>query len=191
MARKPSNDTATFLMEYGVNLSNRTIYLSGEIDDAVSTKFMRGLELLRSASATEITVLITCPGGEVEAGFGIYDAICAMDIPVTTIAIGSAQSMAGLILQAGDTKIVSPNSTIMLHYSTVSSSSDGALAYEAWAKWSEVTRAAFIGILDHTTKRRKSYWRNKLKTDAIFTAHQAVELGLADKILTTFPYRSE
>lgn len=185
MARRPSHDAAQLLFEHGVNLAARSIHLSGDIDCDSVTQFIRGLELLLGTNPEQVTVYITSPGGEVEAGFAIYDVISALDVHVTTVALGSAQSMGAIILLAGDRRLVSANATVMFHNPTLITEAESH-SFEAWGTWSSVVRSRFTEILAERSTRSKSYWRSKLKADAIFTAEQTVAHGLAHAIMTTF-----
>ena len=54
-------------------LKTRTILLTGEVDKDLSEKVIRQLLLLESLSDEPITILIDSPGGDVYAGFSIFD----------------------------------------------------------------------------------------------------------------------
>ena len=61
---------------------------------------MRQLLLLESISEEPITLLIDSPGGDVYAGFSIFDVIRFIKAPVRIVGIGLVASAAALILIA-------------------------------------------------------------------------------------------
>lgn len=74
-------------------------------------------------SKEPITLRLMSPGGEVPSGLYLYDllsAIAASGTPVTTVALGNANSMAAVVLQAGGRRVIGPNSWITLHEVSVS-----------------------------------------------------------------------
>lgn len=67
---------------------------------------------------TAIEIIFSSPGGEVFAGFGLYDFIrdlVQQGAHVETRAVGRAASMAGILLQAGSTRSISANSWLLIH----------------------------------------------------------------------------
>lgn len=62
-----------------------------------------------------IVIHINSPGGSAHCGLAIYDFIKNCRVPVTTISEGIAGSAAGLIFLAGNRRIVSENSCVLLH----------------------------------------------------------------------------
>lgn len=186
MARKPNHDQVSLVMEYGVNLATRSLHLIGEVDDEFVTQGIRGLELLCAASLEPITIYLTSNGGDVEAGMGLYSAIETCPADVTIIVLGSAQSMGAMLLQAADHRVVARYATIMVHNPTLSMEAESH-SFSQWSRWSENMRTLFATILAAKSGRSRGFWRNKLRADAIFTAEQAVQYGLADAILQDFP----
>ena len=75
-------------------LKTRTILLSGEIDKESGERFIRQLLLLESLSSDPITVLIDSPGGDVDAGYAIFDMIRFVSAPVRIIGMGLVASAA-------------------------------------------------------------------------------------------------
>ena len=56
-------------------LKTRTILFSGEVDKESAEKAIRQLLLLAADSDDPIRFLIDSPGGDVDAGFAVYDMI--------------------------------------------------------------------------------------------------------------------
>ena len=81
-------------------LKTRTVLLSGEIDKESSERFIRQLLLLESLGSDPISVLIDSPGGDVDAGYAIFDMIRFVSAPVRIVGMGLVASAAALVLLA-------------------------------------------------------------------------------------------
>ena len=66
-------------------LKTRQILLSGEINKELAEKFNKQLLLLEADSNKPVYVYIDSPGGDVSAGFAIYDMIRFVKCPVVLI----------------------------------------------------------------------------------------------------------
>lgn len=98
-------------------LKTRTILLTGEVDKDLAEKTIRQLLLLESLSDDPITLLIDSPGGDVYAGFSIYDMIRFVKSPVRIVGMGLVASAAALILLAvpKERRFGLPNSSYLIH----------------------------------------------------------------------------
>src|SRR5215469_5115642 len=99
-------------------LKERIIFLTGPIDDGVSSLVQAQLLFLESESPKkEIAMYINSPGGIVTSGMAIYDTMQYIRSPISTVCVGMAASMGSFLLQAGETgqRIALPNARIMLH----------------------------------------------------------------------------
>ena len=65
----------------------------------------------------EIVLYISSPGGSVHDGMAIYDAMRAIEAPVSTVCIGMAMSMGSFLLSAGEPgrRFAWPHARIMIH----------------------------------------------------------------------------
>ena len=95
------------------------------INEDISTKtfhyvrgFMDGLSLLDEPP--ELTIQITCDGGEANPGFWIHDLIRLYPGKTTGQVMGYARSMAAIILQACDHRQISLHSYLKVHNITTS-----------------------------------------------------------------------
>lgn len=65
-----------------------------------------------------VKIQFNSPGGSVTDGLALYDEIQhwrRQGVRFTTSTIGMAASMAGILLQAGDTRVMAPESWLMIH----------------------------------------------------------------------------
>ncbi|KKS41122.1 ATP-dependent Clp endopeptidase, proteolytic subunit ClpP [Candidatus Kuenenbacteria bacterium RIFCSPLOWO2_12_FULL_42_13] len=103
---------------YSRLLKDRIIFLGDMITDAMANTVIAQLLFLESQNKDkDIRLYINSPGGSVTAGLAIYDTMQYIKAPVETICIGTAASMAAILLAAGakDKRLALPNAEIMLH----------------------------------------------------------------------------
>lgn len=128
MARKTPDEIDNFF-EHGIDVGNRTIYMGsasyedtgGEtgVDFFMAEKFIKALHLLDAMAPTNdkpITIIMNNPGGDWYHGMAIYDAIKQCSNHVVIKMFGYAMSMGSIIPQAGDERVMAPNSRFMIHY---------------------------------------------------------------------------
>ena len=98
-------------------LKTRTILLTGEIDKEQGERVIRQLLLLESLSEDPINLFVDSPGGDVDAGFAIFDMIRFVKAPVRILGMGLVASAAALILLAvpKDRRFGLPNSHYLIH----------------------------------------------------------------------------
>lgn len=105
----------------GEEASNEHNRVYDFVDAVTSTSVnscIKTLSRWRRQSRDPITVIINSPGGEVIHGLRLYDYLLflrAEDIHITTVTLGMAASMASVLLQAGDQRIVGPNAHVLIH----------------------------------------------------------------------------
>jgi len=62
-----------------------------------------------------LVMFINSDGGVIEEGLAVYDWSLSLGIPVATIGIGAVYSMGGVLLMAGETRMLAPHAKLMLH----------------------------------------------------------------------------
>jgi ATP-dependent Clp protease protease subunit len=103
---------------YSRLLKERIIFLTGPVDDMVSSLICAQLLYLESENPSkDISFYINSPGGIVTAGLAIYDTMNYIRPDISTVCFGQAASMGSLLLTAGakDKRFCLPNSRIMIH----------------------------------------------------------------------------
>lgn len=166
----------------------RQIFCIGEIDSELAAAITMQLRYLdMAAPGTEINMFIDSPGGEVQAGLAIYDAMRAIESPVRTICTGWAASMGALLFAAGDKRDILPHAAVMIHDPLIPGGIGGsALKIDSTARNIMKTREITAGILGKHTGRSLEEIYKKTAADSCFDAEEAVAWGLADRIITTF-----
>ena len=103
---------------YSRLLKDRIVFLGGPIDDAVANSIIAQLLFLEAENPDkDIHLYINSPGGVVTAGMAIYDTMQYIKPDVSTICVGSAASMASVLLTAGakGKRFALPHSQVMIH----------------------------------------------------------------------------
>jgi ATP-dependent Clp protease, protease subunit len=171
---------------YSRLLSERIIFLGTEIDDGVANVVMAQLLHLESASPdVEISLYINSPGGTYSALTAIYDTMQFIRSDVATFCMGQASSAAAVLLAAGSPgrRAVLRHARVLLHQP--SSQAQGTLPDLAiQAKDVARTRAEVNEILSRHTGHPVAKIRADTDRNKSFSAHEAVEYGLADEVIT-------
>lgn len=168
----------------------RYLYINGLIGGSQHDSWMDALRHWGERDPGQpITIDINSPGGSVVDGLAMFDLIQSLRAKgshVTTRALGAAFSMGAVILQAGDERIVTPRSRILIH--------EGSQVFTAnteLTRGEQQDRQAFVDsllddILDIFAARSKlskrqiqNRWKRK---DWYITAQEAVKLGFADRV---------
>lgn len=169
------------------HLMNRTIFLNGSIDSDMANDFLSQLLYLEE-SDEPVTLYIDSPGGEVNAGLMIYDAIQGSGLTINMVCTGMAASMAAIIFAGGQKgrRYILPHSKVMIHEPLISNGVGGsATSIKNISDSILETRSILNGILSkHTGKSAKEI--NKATSfDNTMNAEDAIKFGLCDSITET------
>jgi ATP-dependent Clp protease protease subunit len=170
---------------YSRLLNERIIFLGTPIDDQVANLVVAQLlHLEAEAPDKDISIYINSPGGSVYSGLAIYDTMRFVKPDIQTTCVGIAMSMGSLLL-AGGTKgkrAALPNSRILIHQPSAGFEGQST-DIEIHAREILALRDRLDGIYSEHTGRPKEQVREDMERDRFFTAEQAVEYGLIDRIL--------
>lgn len=117
MKKKKKEDEEKKQNPFEYLLKTRTILLSGEVNKKLAEKVISQLLLLEAESDEPVKVMIDSPGGDVDAGYAIFDMIRFIKPEVYTIGMGLVASAGALILLAApkDKRLALPNSHYLIH----------------------------------------------------------------------------
>ncbi|MDR1401739.1 MAG: ATP-dependent Clp protease proteolytic subunit [Puniceicoccales bacterium] len=168
-------------------LKERKIFLWGGIDDKtakdITEKFLY-LELLKPGDP--IDFFINTPGGSITSGMSIYDTMILISSPIRVIVTGIAASM-GSILLCGAKKgnrFIYPNARVLIHQPLVMGQIVAqAVDINIQAQEMEKTRAELNRILAAASKQPIEKITKDTDRDFYMNAQEAIEYGLADKII--------
>jgi ATP-dependent Clp protease protease subunit len=166
-------------------METRTIILSGEVNKPLAEKVVKQLLLLEAAGDDPIKVFIDSPGGDVDAGFAIYDMIRFVKPEVILIGMGLVASAAALILLAvpAERRIGLPNSHYLIHQ-PLSGIRGVATEIEIHAKELEKLRAKLNRIISEATGKDLAQVEKDTDRDYWLDSAEAKKYGLISKIIT-------
>src|SRR3954470_8578884 len=175
---------------YSRLLKERIIFLSGQVNDYVSTLVCAQLLFLESENPKkDIYLYINSPGGVVTSGLAMYDTMQYIKPDVATVCIGQACSMGSLLLAAGAAgkRYSLPNSRIMVHQPSGGAQGQ-ATDIEIQAKEILSWRQRLNGIyVKHTGQKLKNI-EEALERDRFMSAEDAKAFGLIDQIVERQPF---
>ena len=167
-------------------LDQRVLELMTSVDAESCAVVIRGLlHLQRQDSTTPITLYINSPGGEVQSGLALYDVMQAVSCPIRTVCLGMAASMGALLFIAGDEHEILPHSRVMIHDPLIGAGAGGsALSVKARADDLMRIRDITAGVIARHSGMSIERVFELTASDTYFEAEEAVEAGLADRVIT-------
>ena len=185
-SKEKTNDSANEqLMQKFLN--TRQIILSGEVNKELAEKVIRQLLILEADSASKpIYVYIDSPGGDVDAGFAIFDMIRFIKPPVYTVGMGLVASAGALILLAApkNYRLGLPNSHYLIHQ-PLSGIKGVATDIEIHAKEIEKIRAKINALIAEETGKNVAEVAKDTDRDYWLSADEAVNYGLILQVMKT------
>ena len=171
---------------YSRLLKDRIIFLGGPIEDVTANIVIAQLLFLEAENPDkDIHLYINSPGGVVTAGMAIYDTMQYIKPDVSTICVGSAASMASVLLTAGarGKRFALPHSQIMIHQ-PLGGVQGQATEIEIHAREILRMRKELNGLLSQHTVQPLDVIQKDTERDNFMTAEEAKAYGLIDEILT-------
>lgn len=176
---------------YSRLLRDRVILLEGEVHDQMANLIVAQLLFLESEdSKKDIYLYINSPGGSVTAGMAIYDTMQFIKPDVSTIVMGQACSMGSLLAQAGATgkRCILPNARHMIHQPSGGARGQATDMEIQVKEILEMKKNLTNIYVKHNSKGKTFKELSKdMERDYFMSAQQALDYGLADKVLTNRP----
>ena len=166
-------------------LKERIIFLTGEVNDEVSSLVCAQLLFLESEDPKkDIYLYINSPGGVVTSGLAMYDTMQYISCDVATLCIGQACSMGSFLLAGGakGKRFSLPNSQIMIHQPSGGARGQ-ASDIEIQAKLILDLRKRLNKIYSENTGQKLSVIEKAMDRDNFMTPVEAKEFGLIDEIV--------
>lgn len=167
---------------YSMLLTNRIIFITGEINDINANSVIAQLLYLDSLNQKDIYLYINSPGGSVTSGLGIYDTMNYVKSNVITIGVGLCASMGAFILSSGNKRYALPNCEIMIHEplgGATGQASDIKIASDRILK----VKKKINRILAKNTKKNINKIEKDTLKDNYMDASEALDYGLIDEII--------
>ena len=170
---------------YSRLLNDRVVFLGGQVGEEIANLIVAQLLHLESEDPDkDISIYINCPGGSIYSGLAIYDTMQFIKPDVQTMCVGIAMSLGSLLLTGGakGKRACLPNSRILIHQPSAGfqgQSSD----IEIHAREILKVRARIDEIYAEHTGKPNEEVRADTERDRFFSAEQALEYGLVDRVL--------
>jgi ATP-dependent Clp protease protease subunit len=168
-------------------LKRRKIFLWGEVNDDSAKDITEKLLYLEwEAPGEPISFYINTPGGSITAGMAIYDTMQMITSPITVIVTGMAASMGSILLSGAKkgNRLLYPHSRVLIHQPLIAGSFQGvAVDINIHAQEMEKTREELNHILAAASGQPLERIQRDTDRDFFLNAQEAIEYGLADKII--------
>ena len=154
-------------------------------DGSVKTAIEKLTTWHRIDPECEITFVINSAGGDIIAGFHLFDTLKWLGDEghdITTVGLGMAASMGGVILQAGKTRVMGPRASLLIHEASfVAGGSMGDI--EDTVEFVKSLQNRILQIFADRSTLSKAQIKNRWKRKNWWlTAQQALEFGLVDEV---------
>jgi ATP-dependent Clp protease protease subunit len=185
---------------YSRLLKDRIVMLDTDVNEHSASLLVAQFLFLESQGNEDINLFINSPGGSVTAGLAIYDTMQFIRPDVATYVMGQACSMGSFLAQAGAAgkRFVLPEARTMIH--RVSSGTPGTrgtvhvqeLEFEDARRSFEESkrineRLTELYVKHNTAGKTYAQLYEAMKFDTFLSAKEAVEYGLADKVIEKRP----
>lgn len=157
-----------------------TVYLHDEIGlgGVTSKDFIQDLANLTQPN---IKLHLNSPGGSVDDGIAIFNALKSRGGTVEVYVDALAASIASVIAMAGDKVAMAPHSRMMIH-EAMALGMGFAEDFEKIALRLRDTTRNIASIYTERAGQDEAYWLDKMAAETWFTDQQAVDEGLADEV---------
>jgi ATP-dependent Clp protease, protease subunit len=166
-------------------LKNRVVMLGSDVNDDIANQICAQLLYLEGEdSNTDIWLYINSPGGSVTAGMAIYDTMQFVSCDVATVCLGLAASMGQFLLTSGAAgkRFTLPNARIMMHQ-PLAGLRGQATDIAIQAEQLRYTKQRMAQLISEHSGQPIEKIQADSERDRWFTAEQAKEYGLVDKVI--------
>lgn len=205
------DDPLYYILENDVDLKSNHIYLFGVesyvygggseqafepgVEYIMANRFIRNINVcMRHNPEVPLVIHMKTCGGDWVEGMAIYDAIRSFPWPVTILNYSHARSMSSLIFQAGNKRVMMPNSYFLFHDGTTGI--EGTVKQvRSFVKFEKLADHTMLDIYAKSMKYHGKFANKSLQVikkwlraqmdkheDVYLTAKQAIEYGFADEI---------
>lgn len=172
------------------NAENKTadIYIYGDItswpwyeDEVSSYTLTKELQAL-GEDIENINVYVNSYGGEVAEGLAIYNALKRHKAKVTTYADGFACSIASVIFSAGDERVMSNTSLLMIHNAWTYTAGNASELKKQAEDLETITQASINAYLNNVNITEDEV-KEMMDNETWISGADAVAMGFATKLI--------
>lgn len=171
--------------------ADNTVNLNGEITDESVAATIQALYKLDSRSKKPIYLFIYSPGGSIQAGFELIEAVNGLNRPVNAAVLFGA-SMAFQLTQATNQRLILKNGVLMSHRAAGGFEGSFGGQYPSqidsrYNFWLQRTKELDEQTVARTKgKQTLQSYQKQYAEETWMTGSQAVQEGYADTIITAY-----
>ena len=165
------------------------LYIFGDIsaygqwgDDDPDRSAYNIVNELKEIQASNVNVHINSYGGDVSEGLAIYNTLKSLNKNVTTICDGFACSVASVVFCAGDKRVMSDSSLLMIHNAWTYAAGNSEDLRKTAEDLDIITQAS-VNAYKLTANISEEEIKNLMDNESWITAESAVEMGFATDIV--------
>lgn len=172
--------------QYDRLLKTRSLFLCGEINKDSADKLIKDLVVLEAEGDEPVKIFINSPGGDVDAGFAIYDMVRFVSCPVVMVGMGLVASAAALVLLAvpAERRVGLPNSSYLIHQ-PLSEMRGNATEIEIHAQQLEKMKGKLNRLISEATGVSLDKVTMDTDRDHWLDADEALRYGLISKVASS------
>ncbi len=136
---------------------------------------------LADIDSDTLTVHLNSPGGDIFDGLAIYQALRDHKANVTVKIDGLAASIASVIAMAGDTIVMSPKASFMIHDGWtvgVGNAAELRKTADLLDKQSDIIASVYAD----RSAQPVDFWRDRMREETWYNAQEALDAGLVDEV---------
>lgn len=143
-------------------------------------------EQIKNLECDQINVYINSYGGEVAEGLSIYNQLKRHNAKVVTVCDGFACSAASVVFMAGDERVMSNASLLMIHNAWTSTCGNASELRKAADDLEKITQASINAYMEQVNITEEEL-KQMLDDESWITPQEAVDMGFATKIVEEEP----
>ncbi len=170
-------------------LTDRKVYIQGEIDDEMACSFEQQIQYLLSEDDEKpIDIYINTPGGSVAAGLHMYDVLKSIKVNTTMWCRGTTASMGAIVFAGGQRgrRLILPHAKVMIHEPLIAGGVGGsATSIQRTAESIMETKKITIELLAADTGKSEAAIEQAFAFDNYMNSQEAVRFGIADRVVSS------
>lgn len=173
-----------FRLQHDEETRSASLHVYGTIgsnewwDDVASPSLVRELDTL---DVDEITMYVNSPGGIADDGVAIMNALARNKAKVTAFVDGLAASAATIVILGADEIVMGAGSRLMIHDAWSIAWGQASVLQKAAERLDKLSQT-LAGLYAQRAGGDAEQWRAAMEAETWYTAEEAVEAGLADRV---------
>ena len=160
-------------------------FVSGVAGDSVKSCITALQTWSRLEPGCDITIVFTSPGGDIISGMALFDFLLELREKghrITAVARGYAASMAGILLQAADHRVIGSQAWLLIHEASFHAA--GSMGdVEDTVEWIKRVQERILDVFAARSSMSKAQIRRRwTRRDWWLSADDALKHGFVDEI---------